>query len=246
MNIYGDAFDTWLKKIKDNVMTYTDLMSVHYMLNNIVVKSSFDGEKVLDRIKDILSLNILNLIKIEDISKDHLSKELYDIISIENELYEDYNIKVDDNLNSGVVPLLLSNDNTYFNDINYIDLKKALKCNANNEIIPGKYYPALTLLVYKALYNGDFNENMEHFKTYIADSFNFRNMLLIKEYNKLIDNMFAGDETRNNNKILANKIQDLINKYFKIYSYYYDTENKQTIYDNGINSTSIFYELLSK
>ena len=246
MNIYGDNFDTWLKKIKDNVMTYTDLMPVHYMLNNIIVKSSFDGEKILDHIKDILSLNILNLIKIEDISKDHLSKELYDIISIENELYEDYNIKVDDNLNSGVVPLLLSNDNAYFNDINYIDLKKVLKCNANNEIIPGKYYPALTLLVYKALYNGDFNENMENFKTYIADSLNFRTMLLIKEYNKLIDNMFADDETRNKNKILANKIQDLINKYFKIYSYYYDTENKQTIYDNGINSTSIFYELLSK
>ena len=91
MNIYGDTFDTWLKKIKDNVMTYTDLMSVHYMLNNIIVKSSFDGEKMLDHIKDILSLNILNLIKIEDISKDHLSKELYDIITIENELYEDYN-----------------------------------------------------------------------------------------------------------------------------------------------------------
>lgn len=249
MDIYGDTFDTWLEKIKDNITVYVDLMPVHYMLNNIVVKSSFDGERMLKDIKDILSLNILNLIKIKDITTNHLSKELSDIINTENELYEEYNITVDDDLNSGVIPLLLSNNNSYYNDINYIDLKKILKCNANGDLIGSKYYPALTLLVYKALYNGDFNENVENFKMYIADSLNFRTMLLIREYNSLIDSVFAGDDnkdTRDNNKIFANKIQDLINKYYKIYSYYYDSTNRHTIYDNGIISTSIFYNLLCK
>ncbi len=249
MDIYGDIFDTWLKKIKDNIAVYVDLMPVHYMLNNIIVKSSFDGERMLNDIKDILSLNILNLIKIKDIQINHLSSELSNIIKTENELYEEYNITVDDDLNSGVIPLLLSNNNSYYNDINYIDLKKILKRNANGDLIGSKYYPALKLLVYKALYNGDFNENVENFKTYIADSLNFRTMLLIREYNSLIDSVFAGDDNKNNrdnNKILADKIQGLINKYYKIYSYYYDSTNRHTIYDNGIISTSIFYNLLCK
>lgn len=244
MSLYGDVYDTWLKNIKNNVSIYRDLLPVHYMLNNIIVKSSFDGEKLLKQVKDILSLNILNLIKANDITNKDLSKELLDIIDIENHLYEEYDIKVDSNLNSGVVPLLLSNNNTYFNDINYLDLKKILRYNENNEVVPTKYYPALTVLVYKALYNGDFNENVENLKTYIADSLNFRTMLLIKEYNKLIDNI--ADRGLVNSKVLADEIQDLIDKYCKVYLYYYDTNNTRTVYDNGINTNSIFYGLLSK